>query len=1142
MRYISGGSLEDLLRDGPLELAQVLRIGDQIAAALDHAHAQNVIHLDLKPANIMLDSARWPYVGDFGLAAELDEAGRAWNPGSGTLLYMAPEQLTSDVIGRQVDVYSFGIVLFHMITGALPFRGESPLAVRQLQAGGALPEISDARAAVPVGVNTVLRRATSPDPEARPTTLAEIMGALHDLLGIRASGPALSPETAGLDPALREAVDLYRSARAAWAGGQGRFLLGVTDFMVMADVYRDAAELGLQTDTAGRQMLLRGALEHGYDLDVWWAAQDEDNRRWVCLHAVRSAVPATRERAFQLLRRVPAGAERAAVIRLVGEALEIETDRDAALAALDLLAILAEGDSQQLDEAASASVPLAGSLLTRLAIGGAQRAYWRGPVWSEEVDLALGRLALGQGPPGSAEAAARLIGHTGCLKAARHVALEQRRGVPGALKALALIRDTAPALPAEVAPQARFYAWLTNSARRLTEHPMRVVWRFLLVVLAAWIAMGQHVYITFRSQALFTPQRWANAIAIGLVFGVLMGALTIVANEMPWRLRGFWPRVGRLAAAILIGMPLAIATWAAFTWLFLQRVPDWEIMLLGGIGLAFGLITTALLEIRGWRAFAIIAIGIYLPVYATFYNFCQQAWICTTEAGEAIAPFNFTPVILIGALAGLLFRGLRRPADEARAPGRFALLAAVAAGLLWAAGADVVVAAIVERGALSWGMVSALFVASFGTMALIGTVAPGRVVLALGSSALLAGTALQLTRWAAITPPLPADGALLYYDFSAQIVTVALPFALVIALGVTARGILAHTLRAIGEGQALQRGLAWPTAIQYYAFYGGLFLAVMALFSAHADGPLALFWSAAGLWSALSALAMWRGRRWGGAALVIGGVIMTLAGAAMDLRVAAGGLAPGAALMWPLLALLAVVLIAAAGLRQLWAAIALIAAGLVWLLMALVPDAFTSLALLGLIHTGLAVYALAITWPRATVAQAGEGTPGSELAQDPATRSSVIAPTIRVPRAQPGSLFPDAAAAARARGLTDAYEFEQEQAAARQQPALLVPPGVPLMPTIDLRGPAVPVTDTAVLAADEPGPPYAAADMPVGPDTLVLPEMPEAMAADSEERPTAAVPRGAVARRPRFGIRLDAPAESDAHLTEDAPGDDTPQE
>ncbi len=142
MRYVTGGSLEDSLSRGPLPAVDVVRISRAIAEALDYAHENKVVHLDLKPPNILLDSQNAPYLADFGLATVVGPEGRVRNPGSGTLLYMAPEQLSAETIDQRADVYSFGLMLFHMLVGELPF-GSMPMALKQMQFQEQLPYLDD---------------------------------------------------------------------------------------------------------------------------------------------------------------------------------------------------------------------------------------------------------------------------------------------------------------------------------------------------------------------------------------------------------------------------------------------------------------------------------------------------------------------------------------------------------------------------------------------------------------------------------------------------------------------------------------------------------------------------------------------------------------------------------------------------------------------------------------------------------------------------------------------------------------------------------------------------------------------------------------------------------------------------------------
>lgn len=124
MRLASGGTLADRLEKGPLPLNEVRRILEPVCEGLDYAHKQGVIHLDLKPLNILFDNHGNPMVADFGLAKMLQNATQIKaDTRVGTFAYMPPEQLFGAKAGPFSDVYAVGITLYEMITGAVPNRG-----------------------------------------------------------------------------------------------------------------------------------------------------------------------------------------------------------------------------------------------------------------------------------------------------------------------------------------------------------------------------------------------------------------------------------------------------------------------------------------------------------------------------------------------------------------------------------------------------------------------------------------------------------------------------------------------------------------------------------------------------------------------------------------------------------------------------------------------------------------------------------------------------------------------------------------------------------------------------------------------------------------------------------------------------------
>ncbi|HQF71447.1 MAG TPA: serine/threonine-protein kinase, partial [Promineifilum sp.] len=147
MALMSGGSLEDRLRQGPMPLVETERIIGRLAPALDAAHQRGVIHRDLKPANILFDQWNEPYLTDFGIVkltqGSSDDSASLTTVGGiiGTPAYMSPEQVQGAVIDGRSDIYSLGVILFQMLSGRLPYDATTPIGLAFKHISEPIPSI-----------------------------------------------------------------------------------------------------------------------------------------------------------------------------------------------------------------------------------------------------------------------------------------------------------------------------------------------------------------------------------------------------------------------------------------------------------------------------------------------------------------------------------------------------------------------------------------------------------------------------------------------------------------------------------------------------------------------------------------------------------------------------------------------------------------------------------------------------------------------------------------------------------------------------------------------------------------------------------------------------------------------------------------
>ena len=189
LEYVAGETLKALIRrDGPLQITQAIAYAIEIARALGAAHERLIVHRDVKPQNVLISSEGSAKITDFGIARTLTEEGLTMDGRVlGTTDYVSPEQALGQPVTGQSDLYSLGVVLYEMLTGAVPFSGETPVAVAMRHVREQVPDVQSLRPEVSAATAAVVERATATDLSERYPDAASMVADLEDALALETS-------------------------------------------------------------------------------------------------------------------------------------------------------------------------------------------------------------------------------------------------------------------------------------------------------------------------------------------------------------------------------------------------------------------------------------------------------------------------------------------------------------------------------------------------------------------------------------------------------------------------------------------------------------------------------------------------------------------------------------------------------------------------------------------------------------------------------------------------------------------------------------------------------------------------------------------------------------------------------------------
>jgi serine/threonine protein kinase len=565
--YIPGHTLAHKTRTAALPFIEILRYGTEVASALDYLHHEAIIHRDLKTSNILLDMSGHTYLADFGLARIISSSTLAFHTGHGTPPYASPEQIQSKEITPKSDIFSFGILLYEMFTGQLPWNGKKQLGMEQTHSQQEIPDPRDFNQRLPPLTVEVLRRATSADPRLRPDTTGEVMSMLHRLFRISPNDHSRLATQDDTNKRKTDVEELLNQGLTQWKSTQGMYNLGLTNF-VLVDLERRKINIDVS-----RRFMLSQALTYGYNDDQWWSIVDNPRER------VAVASELLRKRSDAITGRIVGHlVGDTAIHSLPGAVPEKMTSA--------LLEIATNTDNAFLRQ----------QIFDGIRILARPGHAWTDPASDTQQMQKLGRLALEDSESG--DSAAQLIGHlhssTAVGAIVDHDDAERKYGT------LLLIQREAGSLPSLVKGGIRFRLSLDSFVHPLIQQPMNLIGGYAMAFLGAALGIGIQVYLTYRLPEFFDTARITTALEQGLIVGSIFGLGIFITRVVMERFQTPAVFLRVILGTIVGGMIMNLSLFV-FHVLFLNTPPAGFLITAGCALIALTFAVSSLLRSRLMR-------------------------------------------------------------------------------------------------------------------------------------------------------------------------------------------------------------------------------------------------------------------------------------------------------------------------------------------------------------------------------------------------------------------------------------------------------------------------------------------------------------------------------------------------------------